>query len=52
MQGAEEVNEIAEILLRLQESLTVQNKRRYTTRTVTGLLSSPLHFCAARSILL
>jgi len=34
--GDGEVNEVAQILLRLQESLTMSSRRRYTTRTVTG----------------
>lgn len=32
----EEFNEVAEILLQLQDNLTVNPRKRYTTRTVTG----------------
>lgn len=33
----EEFNEVAEILLQLQDNLTVNPRKRYTTRTVTGM---------------
>lgn len=32
-----EFNEVAEILLQLQDNLTVNPRKRYTTRTVTGV---------------
>jgi len=46
-EDGEEFNEVAEILLQLQDNLTVNPRsRRYTTRTVTGAADSLAESCS------